>query len=417
MRQVQNNNVSDFDLQKDLNQLVENGILTPAQIHAIAEMTEREKYLNMHPYAISQLSDGRWQTHFKDEEKGRIEKRLKSKKALEDFIVQFYKNQVENPTIKECFSEWLDNRRRLQKISDATHLRYTQLFKKHYEKIGDEHIKDLTSDILQNFLEEEIALHNLTAKDFSNLKTITRGFLKYAKRKKLIQFPVEETLADLDVSEAEFKKNIKEDYEEVFNEDEYPIIIDYLVNHLDIHNLGILLMLVTGIRVGELVCLKYEDFASPNTFQVKRTETKYKDDSGEWHREVKESPKTAAGRRTVIIPDKFNWILQELKKRNPSGEYIFERQGKRMSTDAIRKRQYRICKWIHIYPKSPHKCRKTYSSILLDNKVDNNFITGQVGHTDISCTENHYHKDRKNINTKLEIINNLPEFKIKQTSA
>lgn len=406
------NDLSSLQLQKDIQQLLDSGTLDISQIHEIAEMVDRQKYLAMHPYSISLLKDGRWQTHFKDPEKGRIEKRLKSKKALEDYIVQYYKNQCENPTIEQCFEAWNNNRLELKKISNATHMRYNQVFSKHYKEIADMQIKELSADILQTFLEEQICFHNLTAKDFSNLKTITRGFLKYAKRKKLIFFPVEETLADLDVSSSVFKKNIKEDYKEIFNENEYPLIIDYLIKNMDMHNLGILLMLVTGIRVGELVCLKYEDFNSQSTFQVKRTETKYKDPSGKWHREVKESPKTDAGRRIVIIPDKYNWILAALRRINPFGEYIFEKNGKRMSTDAIRKRQYRICKWIHIPPKSPHKCRKTYSSILLDNHVDNNLIIGQVGHTNISCTENFYHKDRKAIDTKKEILNNLPEFKI-----
>ncbi len=37
----------------------------------------------------------------------------------------------------------------------------------------------------------------------------------------------------------------------------------------------------------------------------------------------------------------------------------------------------------------------------------------QMGHTDIACTENYYHRNRKSIDTKSQILSNLPEFKAK----
>lgn len=121
-------------------------------------------------------------------------------------------------------------------------------------------------------MEEQIPLHNLTAKAFSNLKTITRGFLKRAKKRKLVSFNVEELFQELDTSEADFKKVIKEDYEEVFNEMETEKMIEYLKNYPDMMNLGILLMFVTGARIGEIVTLKHSDFED-NTFKIRRTET------------------------------------------------------------------------------------------------------------------------------------------------
>ena len=57
-----------------------------------------------------------------------------------------------------------------------------------------------------------------------------------------------------------FKKTVKEDYEEVFDELELPKFTKYLAENADIVNLGIILMLVTGIRVGELAALKWDDY-------------------------------------------------------------------------------------------------------------------------------------------------------------
>ena len=75
---------------------------------------------------------------------------------------------------------------------------------------------------------------------------------------------------------------------------------------------------------------------------------------------------------------------------NPFSEYVFEKNGERIHTQAIRMRLRRICDKLHIYRKSPHKIRKTYGSILLDNRIDSRLIIGQMDHTNILCTEQHY---------------------------
>lgn len=83
-------------------------------------------------------------------------------------------------------------------------MRNTQIFNRHYSEMGKKRIKAVCPEEYEEFLEEQIVAHNLTAKAFSNLKTVTRGFLKRAKKRKLIGFNVEELFQELDVSESEF---------------------------------------------------------------------------------------------------------------------------------------------------------------------------------------------------------------------
>lgn len=347
------------------------------------------------------------------DEEGRKLKKRTSQKAIEDDVIEYLKEQIENPTISEIFHEWNDRRLELKKISNATHLRNVQIFNRHYKEFGCKKIKLVSIEDVQEFLEKQVSEKELTAKGFSNLKTITRGLLKRAKKRKLISFNVEELFQDLDTSETDFKKVIKEDYEEVFGEDEMPVMIDYLKENLDAKNIGILLMFATGIRVGELVALKHEVFDG-NTFKVRRTETRYMGEGGKYVYSVKEFPKSEAGVRTVVIPDDYAWLCSKIKLLNPFGEYIFvDENGKRMTTNCIRRRQERNCKKLGIYKKSPHKIRKTYGTILHDNNVDNRLIMEQMGHTDIACTETHYHRNRRSIDAKSRILSSLPEFQAK----
>lgn len=215
------------------------------------------------------------------------------------------------------------------------------------------------------------------------------------------------------MGETDFRKVIKEDYEEVFSEEEMPIMVNYLKENLDAKNIGILVMFATGIRVGELVALKQEVFDG-NTFKIRRTETRYVGQDGKYVYSVKEFPKSNAGVRTVIIPEDYVWLCSKIKMLNPFGEYVFtDDNGKRMTTGHIRRRQRQICQKLGIYQKSPHKIRKTYGTILLDHNVDKRMIMDQMGHTDIACTEQHYHRNRKNIDVKSQIISSIPEFRAK----
>lgn len=393
------------------------GIINLADVQEKAEEMKKQELLEMNPWEIYQGADKSWYVYLPDSNKadGRRRVKRKNKKDLENLVVDYWREKTENPTIEEIFNEWNDRRFELGKIAASTQQRNQQVFRRHYSEVGRRKIKSMEAEAFQEFLEEQVAEKQLTSKAFSNLKTITRGFLKYAKRHKYISFNVEEMLDDLDTTECSFKKTIKEDYEEVFNEDEYPKIINYLCANPDMVNLGLLLLFVTGVRVGELVTLKWEDYDGQG-LKIRRTETRYIGDDQHYVYGVKEFPKTAAGVRYVIIPKEYLWIMERLIKMNPFTEFIFMRSGKRLNTNTFRKRMYRVCQKTGCYRKSPHKARKTYASILDDNRIDSKLTIEQMGHTDISCTEEHYFRNRKSMDTKVKIISSIPEFQIKKNN-
>lgn len=391
--------------------IIKNDIVNINDVQSLMESMKRKELLSKHPYKIWQGNDSRWRTYLPDKKKGRVLKKRNSQKEIEDVIIDYWTEQLENPTVKEVFEEWNNRRLELGKIAEATHLRNKQVFNRHYMEFGNRKIKSLSVEEIEDFLEEQIPEYNLTAKAFSNLKTITRGFLKRAKKCKYIDFSVEDIFNDLDTSDSDFNKVIKEDYQEVFDEDEMSKMIKYLEEHLDTQNIGILFMFVTGIRVGELVTLKHNVFDG-NTFKIRRTETRYLDKNKKYVYKVKEYPKSEAGVRTVVVPEDYAWICAKIRTLNPFGEYIFvNKSGERMTTNCIRNRLKRLCEKLIIYHKSPHKIRKTYGTILFDNNVDKRLILDQMGHADILVGETHYHRNRKTIEKKSNILSSIPEFK------
>lgn len=254
-----------------------------------AQEMKKQELINMNPWKMYQGNDSSWYVYLPSEEnpekRGKRVKR-KEKKELEDFLAKYWKEKSCNPTVEEIFTEWNDRRCELGNIAKSTHERNQQTFRRHYTDFGKRKIKSLEPTDFQDFLESEIGQKQLTSKAFSNLKSITLGFLKYAKRKQYISFNVTETLNDLDVRDSTFKKTIKEDYEEVFDELELPKFTEYLSDNADMINLGIMLMLVTGMRVGEIAALKWEDYDGKG-LKIRRTETRYQAEKGKMPMKLK----------------------------------------------------------------------------------------------------------------------------------
>ena len=348
-----------------LQKALDDGILDISQLQESIEMKKRKEVLEKHPYSLWEGKDGKWYTYLPDEQKGRILKKRQTKQAVEDLIVEYWNNSAKDETVEEAFREWNDYKLELNKIIASTHSRNEQIFKRHFQQLAKKKVCELTPVEIEEFLEREIADKHLTAKAFSNLKGLTKGILKRAKKRGLISFGVENIFLEMDVSDRDFVRTVKEDCEEIFDENEMEKIERYLIENLDLQNLGILLMFLTGIRVGELAALKHGDWEE-HSFRIRRTETRYKLEDGTYVYEVKEFPKTAAGVRTVVLPEAWFWIEEKIRSINPGEEYIFvNAKGKRMTTNCFRHRLERICNRLGIVKKSPHKIRKTYGSILL----------------------------------------------------
>lgn len=376
-------------------------------------MKERELYLKRHTFSIYQGKDGAWYTYLPDDNKtiGRKRVKRKNKAELEDLLIDIYKEKDKNEgtSIKSVFDEWNERRLALGKIKHATFTRNEQIFFRHFVNFGSKDITTVTPEEVSNFLEEQISVHDLNQRAFSNLKSICRGFFKRAKKRGLIFWNVDAMIDEIDVSEREFVKKVKSDSDEVFYDDEMSSIMNYCQSHSDdICCLGVALMFATGMRIGEVVALEMLDI-SESVVNVCKTETRYRDEIGMVF-EVADYPKTPAGVRKVIVPDKYSWILDALRAQRKEGYVFVGPSGKRLHTQAIRKRVTQICKALRIPERSPHKIRKTYGSILLDNGVDSKFIEKQMGHTDIKCTETYYHRDRRNLDQKKEVLNNIPQF-------
>lgn len=388
---------------------IENGILNEELVRQQIEMQRRKELLEKHPYEIYMGKDGNWYTYLPYDE-GRKKIKSKSKIDIQNKVISFWQKKEINPDIQTLFLNWVDEKLARKEIGKSTYDRYTIDFNRYFGDICRMKIKSIDEVCLEDFIRDSIAKYNMTSKQFSNFRTLIYGLFKYAKRKRYINFSVTYMIQDMDISSRAFCKSVKRPEEEVYNLDEKETMEKYLMNNLDIINLGLLLIFKTGLRIGELSTLKIEDVKDYTIF-VNRTETKFKDENGKTTYGIKAFPKSEAGIRFAIIPYQYEWILDQILEYDRTSGFLFEKNGKRIKSYSFRRRLRYICEAkMHMTVKSPHKIRKTYGTILLDGKVRESTILETMGHADIGCTKGHYYYDRRGIEDKRRELSNLAEL-------
>lgn len=388
---------------------IENGIIDTTLIQEQIRMKKNNELLQKHPYKIWEGKDGKWYSYFPDKEKGRVLRKRNTEELIKDEIIAYWKKQESNPTISDIYSEWINGKVQREEITKATRDRYNRQYEQCFLDFGKHKIKSISEYDIEEFVLDTIYNCKLTQKGFSNLRTLILGIFKLARRKRLVSFSISELMNDMEISKKLFRRNVKSDDEQVFTTDELPRVLDYLKENPDIVNLGIFLLFKTGLRIGELAALKKTDITQ-NIIHISKTEIHYNDGAGNVIYEVRDSPKTEAGIRDVVVPDSGLRILNRIRLLNPFGEYLFERRGKRIRTYVFRERLRNICRKLDITMKSPHKIRKTYGSILIDNNVQESLVINQMGHTDIKTTKKHYYRNRMNYTEKKNIINHVADL-------
>lgn len=378
---------------------IDNGMIDLSSVQEEMEKKNREHYLSLHPYKIWEGNNGKWYTYLL-EERGRVLKKRNTEDDILNLVIEFYKSQVEEPTIKNVFKDWINDKLEYNEISKGTYDRYLNDYKRFFKdtEIEEFKIKNITEDILEDFIRKSIVDHGLTQKAFSNFRTLIFGIFKYAKKKKYTDLSISAFMGDLELSKNVFKRIAKKKEEQIYLEDEIPLAVEYLKSNPTPLNLGILLAFQTGIRTGELAALKPSDVIK-RTIHIQRQEIKYKHpETNKCVREIKEYAKTDAGNRYIIITDSAIETIEKLKEFD--GEFLVEANGKRILTNSYNDGIRRMCKELKIPTKSMHKIRRTYGTTLIDGSVDESIIMEQMGHSDITTTKKFYYYSNKNQKTK-----------------
>lgn len=170
---------------------------------------------------------------------------------------------------------------------------------------------------------------------------------------------------------------------ETYNTEELAQLNKYLDNMYAETNdtvfLAVKLNFLLGLRVGELVALKWDDINDEKQLHIVREEVRDQT-TNKYH--VADYTKTHTDRFVILVP-KAKEIINKIE---PQGEYLFMRKGNRITSRQVAYVLEKYAERQGIVTKSTHKMRKTYASNLCSHGVPLDCIREQLGHSSLQTT-------------------------------
>ena len=380
MNQTENMNV--LNLLKDA---INYGIISLDSVHENIMASKREQIRKIHPYAITPPTKdgGRWQTCYKDANGNRKNIKAQTEVELLNKLIPIYSDQMnlDKTTFFDLFNEWLEYKKTITD-SPNTILRHKQHYKKYLQKtsLHDMKISKISELLLEKECNRIVKEYKLSRKEWTNLKTVLKGMFYYAVRKDYLP----KNLMDNVQIHVKFRQVIKKTGKtETYNTEELKQLNKYLDDMYsetgDVAFLAVKLNFLLGLRVGELVCIKPTDFDEENHLHIVREEVR---DQSTNQYYVVDHTKTNEDRFVVVVPKAKDLI----NKIETQGEYLFMRDGERLTTRQIAYVLEKYAERQGVKTKSTHKMRKTYASNLSAKGVPLDAIREQLGHASLNTT-------------------------------
>ena len=276
-----------------------------------------------------------------------------------------------NLTVNVMISEWLESIK--NQVKPNTYQKYESVCKNHIiDEIGSMLIKLISNHTLVNFT-NRLREKSLSAKSINDILIVLGLVFKYAEEEYEISTPR--------------IRYIKEDNKEmrVLSVDEQLQLTTYLNNNVDIFKFGILIALYTGIRVGELCALQWDDITDAY-IQINKTMMRIKTDNGKTEIKIG-SPKSDSSKRLIPTPQ---CLLPLIRQYRNSG-YV-------LSTDKLNYTEPRLMqikfekmiKECGLDKTNFHALRHTFATRCVEAGVDVKSLSEILGHSDVKTTLNRY---------------------------
>lgn len=390
------------------------GNMSPKGILHKMIMTKREMILKQHTAPIIFLENkARWYTRLPNSKTIM----LKRKEDLEDRVIEYYLTlqHASDCTLTNIFSDFIEYRSLHKSECTVADDRYN--FEKYIAPyhISEKEISKITRQEFKMWAVKIVSDYQMTKKYFGNVRSTLNKLISYAVDCDYIATNHLKEVSLLDDLEslysAPLEHELREDALDCTEISSLTVIArrDAEANHKP-EALGIVLLLLTGLRIGELCALRYSDFDRFHLqLRLSRMQRdKYINVNGKRKREgyeivpwLKMGNKNKPKHRTIKISGEVIDLIDRIKEINQSlaypvedTDYIFWRKNKETKFqldmcnhrvfDALLRNYCKKCNFQYVY--SPHDLRRTYASNLYLNGVSLEMIRRQLGHTTTEMT-------------------------------
>ncbi len=287
----------------------------------------------------------------------------------------------------QWLDEWLENYvKPSSKI--RTYDNYVRLTTRHVKvKLGNYELDDLTPIILQRFFTELMQSGNvrtgrgLSANSVNSIITVVQTSLKLAFDLGLCK----------EYTASRVKRPRKSEKEiSCFSIAEQKKIERFVRESKKRKLFGILLCLYSGLRVGELLALEWQDVdLAKGILSVNHSCHDGRDENGKFIR-ITDTPKTSSSKRVIPLPKQILPLLKEHKKRGNSQYVVADDGGVPISVRSYQRSFELMLKKLKIEHKGFHALRHTFATRALECGMDIKTLADILGHKNPTVTLNRY---------------------------
>lgn len=288
---------------------------------------------------------------------------------------------------KDWIYEWLIEKK--EYIKESTYANYSNnVFNHIIPNLGNYYLNDINHKVIQDFLlnlsktGKKDGSGGLSEKTIKDITIIVKGSLKKAIN--------EERMKHIVLS-FNYPKTQQEKKIYILTKCEQNRITDYVLNNLSTRNIGILISLYSGIRIGELCALKWEDIdLKKGIIYIRKTiqriyiKDKYKSVS----KIILTTPKTKNANREIPINKNFLEILKKVKANKE--DYILTGNKEYIEPRTYRKYFNKVLYKININHFNFHSLRHTFATNCISLGVDYKTVSELLGHANVNITLNLY---------------------------